>query len=139
MRRNISSGSRFEELAAYSRAVVDGDWIIVSGTVGTDPQSGVMPESVEQQTRNSFTTIEMALRQAGSSLDDVLRCGVYLTTADDLHDVAKVLAEKFDRVRPANTTIICQLPLPEAKIEIEVLARRSAAVAPADPAQSDAG
>lgn len=136
-RKNISSGSQFEELAAYSRAVVDGDWVIVSGTVGTDPQSGVMPESVEQQTRNSFTTIEMALRQAGSSLEDVLRCGVYLTTADDLHEVAKLLAEKFGRVRPANTTIVCQLPVPGAKIEIEVLARRSTAAS--DRARSDAG
>lgn len=122
-RRTISSGSRFEELACYSRAVVDGDWIIVSGTVGPDPQSGAMPESAEEQARNSFATIEAALQQAGASLDDVIRCGVYVTATDHVQDVARVLAEKFHRIRPANTTIVCQLPVPGAKVEIEVMAR----------------
>lgn len=122
-RRNISSGSHFEDLARYSRAVVDGDLIVVSGTVGTDPQSGTMPDSVEEQARNSFATIESALRQAGASLDDVMRCGVYVTAVDHVQDVMRVLAEKFDRIRPANTTIVCQLPVPGAKVEIEVLAR----------------
>lgn len=122
-RRNISSGSHFEDLARYSRAVVDGDLIVVSGTVGTDPQSGAMPDSVEEQARNSFATIESALRQAGASLDDVMRCGVYVTAVDHVQDVMRVLAEKFDRIRPANTTIVCQLPVPGAKVEIEVLAR----------------
>jgi enamine deaminase RidA (YjgF/YER057c/UK114 family) len=82
-----------------------------------------MPDSVEEQARNSFATIESALRQAGASLDDVMRCGVYVTAVDHVQDVMRVLAEKFDRIRPANTTIVCQLPVPGAKVEIEVLAR----------------
>jgi enamine deaminase RidA (YjgF/YER057c/UK114 family) len=121
-RKNISSGSPFEELARYSRAVADGNWVVVSGTVGPDPQSGIMPESAEEQARNSLVTIESALRQAGASLDDVMRCGVYVTAVDHVQEVMGVLAEKFDRIRPANTTIICQLPVPGAKVEIEVLA-----------------
>jgi enamine deaminase RidA (YjgF/YER057c/UK114 family) len=122
-RRTIKSGTRFEELARYSRAVVDGDWVVVSGTVGPDPESGNMPDSAEEQARNCFATIEKALQEAGGSLDDVMRCGVYITAAEHLHDVVRVLAEKFDRVRPANTTLICQIPVPGAKVEVEVLAK----------------
>jgi enamine deaminase RidA (YjgF/YER057c/UK114 family) len=123
-RRTISSGSRFEELARYSRAVVDGDLVVVSGTIGADPVSGEMPESAEAQARNCFAIMEAALAEAGASLEDVIRCGVFLTAADHLQDVVRVLAEKFDRIRPANTTVICKLPVPGAKVEIEVLARR---------------
>ena len=122
-RRTIKSGSRFEELARYSRAVVDGDWVVVSGTVGPDPESGTMPESAEEQARNCFATIEKALQEAGASLRDVMRCGVYITATEHLQDVVSVLAEKFDRIRPANTTLICQIPVPGAKVEIEVLAK----------------
>jgi enamine deaminase RidA (YjgF/YER057c/UK114 family) len=125
-RRTISSGSRFEKLARYSRAVVDGDWIVVSGTVGVDPETGAMPPTAEQQARNIFTIIERALAEAGSSLQDVMRCGVFLTGAEHLQAVVAVLAEKFDRVQPANTTIICQLPIPDAFVEIEVMALRKA-------------
>ena len=123
-RRTISSGSRFEKLARYSRAVVDGDWIVVSGTVGADPETNVMPPTAEQQARNIFTIIERALAQAGSSLQDVMRCGVFLTGAEHLPAVVAVLAEKFDQVQPANTTIICQLPVPGAFVEIEMMALR---------------
>lgn len=122
-RRLVSSGSRFEELARYSRAVVDGEWVIVSGTVGPDPDSGEMPDSAEQQARNCFAVIEKALHEAGASLGDVVRCGVYLAAADYLHDIVRVLAEKFDDIRPANTTLICQIPVSGAKVEIEVLAK----------------
>jgi enamine deaminase RidA (YjgF/YER057c/UK114 family) len=122
-RRLISSGSRFEELARYSRAVVDGDLVAVSGTVGPDAQSGRFPESVEAQARNSFVTIESALGQAGASLADVVHCRVFVTGAEHVQDVVRVLAEKFDRIRPANTTVICQLAVPGAKVEIEVLAK----------------
>lgn len=126
-RKLISSGSRFEELARYSRAVADGDLVVVSGTVGPDPESGTMPESVEEQARNSFATIESALQQSGASLADVIRCGVYITSAEQVPDIARVLAEKFDGIRPANTTLICQIPVPGAKVEIEVLAKRQPA------------
>ena len=122
-RRTISSGSRFEELARYSRAVVDGEWVVVSGTVGPDSTTGDMPDSAEQQARNCFATIEGALQEAGASLADVMRCGVYLSSADDLYEVVRVLAEKFEHIRPANTTLICQIPVKGAKVEIEVLAK----------------
>ena len=69
-RKLISSGSRFEEIARYSRAVVEGEWIFVSGTVGADPD-GTMPASVKQQARNSFAHIERALSEGGATLSDV--------------------------------------------------------------------
>lgn len=128
-RRRISFGSHFEELARYSRAVVDGDLIVVSGTMGPDPQTGAMPESAEEQARNSFATIERALEEGGGSLADVVRCRVYVTAAEHVQDIVRVLAEKFDEIRPANTTVICELPVPDAKVEIEVLAKLQRAFA----------
>jgi enamine deaminase RidA (YjgF/YER057c/UK114 family) len=121
-RKLISSGSKFEHVAQYSRAVVDGDWVLVSGTVGADPD-GTIPASVEQQMRNSFAIIERALRQAGATLSDVSRCRVYATDIEAMPEIVKVLAEKFAGIRPANTTIICQLPVVGARVEIEVSAR----------------
>lgn len=125
MKRKISSGSPFEELAGYSRAVVDGDWIHVSGTVGVDPETKILPEGAVAQTRNIFRIIEATLAEAGATLADVVRNRVYITDASDLMDVAKILGEKFGDVRPANTTLICQIPVPDAKVEIEVTARKS--------------
>jgi enamine deaminase RidA (YjgF/YER057c/UK114 family) len=123
-RKLISSGSKFEDIAQYSRAVVDGEWIFVSGTVGADPD-GTMPASVEKQARNSFAIIERALQEGGATLKDVSRCRVYATDIEAIPDIVKVLAEKFAGIRPANTTILCQLPVAGARVEIEVSARRS--------------
>ena len=123
-RKLISSGSKFEDIAQYSRAVVDGDRVFVSGTVGA-AADGSMPSSVEQQARNSFAIIERALREGGATLSDVYRCRVYATDIEAIPDIVKVLAEKFAGIRPANTTIICQLPVAGARVEIEVSARRS--------------
>jgi len=125
-RKHIFSKSAFEEKARYARAVVDGDWIIVSGTMGQDPDSGEMPETFEAQARNSFITIERALSEAGASLKDVIRCGVYMSRREDVPSLVAILAEKFDTIRPANTTILCQFPAPNALVEIEVMAKKSA-------------
>lgn len=122
-RKLISSGSKFEDIAQYSRAVVDGEWVFVSGTVGA-AADGSMPASVELQARNSFAVIERALREAGAALSDVYRCRVYATDIEAMPDIVKVLAEKFAGIRPANTTIICQLPVAGARVEIEVSARK---------------
>ncbi len=126
--RRISSGSRFEELAAYSRAVVDDRYVFISGTTGSDPVSGEMPEDVRAQMANIFATIEQTLREAGSRLEAVTRCRVFLTDQSHLTEVVEVLREKFDDCRPANTTLICQIPAPGAKVEIEVTARLDADV-----------
>ena len=120
----IGSGSRTEDLAAYSRAVVDGDWVLVSGTIGLDPVTGVLPESARAQAENAFATIGVALARAHATFEDVVRTRVYVTSKEEIGEVAAVLKKHFDSIRPANTTIICQLPVDGAKVEIEVTARR---------------
>jgi enamine deaminase RidA (YjgF/YER057c/UK114 family) len=121
--QRIFSKSTIEEKARYARAVVSGDWVIVSGTMGSNPETGEMPADFRGQAANSFTTIERALAEAGASLEDVVRCGVYLVRREDVAALIEVLAEKFADIRPANTTIMCELPDPAALVEIEVMAR----------------
>lgn len=125
--RRIASGSFFETLAAYSRAVVDDLYVHVSGTVGTDPVTGRMPADVVEQARNSIWTIREVLAQAGAGIDDIVRCRIFLVDAADLESVAAVLRETFADCPPANTTLINMIPAPGARIEIEVTARRPAA------------
>jgi enamine deaminase RidA (YjgF/YER057c/UK114 family) len=125
MDNRIFSGSPFEELAGYSRAVIDGDWIFVSGTVGTLP-GGEIPESIEDQMSQIFSILEATLGSAGSRLEDVVRCRVYVTAAESIAAVARLLGQRFGHIRPANTTLITGIPAPGAKVEIEVTARRNA-------------
>ena len=125
MRRRISSGTIYEELAGYSRAVVDGDWVHVSGTTGIDPADGSIPEDVVAQTHQIFRNIEWALAEAGSSLGDVVRIRVYLDSRDDFPTVAPILGDYMRDVRPANTTVIAALCDPRMKIEIEVTAHKA--------------
>ena len=120
----ISSGSRFEKLAGYSRAVVDGEWIFVSATAGHNPTDGSISPDPEQQTRQSLNTISRALEQADASLADVVRLNVYVAKREDVMTVSKVLGETFSDPRPANTTIICGFPVEEIKVEIEATARK---------------
>lgn len=121
-RQLISSGSPFEEVAGYSRAVVDGRWVFVAGTSGF--ANGQIAEGVEEQTEQAFKTIADALKQAGSSLADVVRVRVFLTDAGDFEKVAKICGKHFKGIRPANTTVACALVDPRMKVEIEVTARK---------------
>ena len=123
MVRRISSGSPFEASIGYSRAVVDGDMVYVSGTTGYDYARMEMPENVADQTRNALATIDKALREAGSGLNDVLRARYYLTDIADYEQIVPVLGAAFGEIRPAATMVVCGLIAPEMKIEIEVTAR----------------
>ena len=124
-RRLISSGSAFEKTAGYSRAVVDGDWVFVSGTTGFDYAKMSISEDIVEQTHQTFRNISAALEQAGMSLKDVVRAHYILTDAADWQKVAPVFGEYFGDIRPANTTIVCGLVDPRMKIEIEVTAKKS--------------
>ena len=126
MKNRIFSGSPFEDLAGYSRAVIDGDWIFVSGTVGTLPDGGGMPESVEDQMDRIFAVIKATLAEAQSSLEDVVRCRVFISEARHVEAVSRLLGRHLGHIRPANTTLIAGIPAPGAKVEIEVTARRGA-------------
>ena len=123
-RRLISSGSRFEDEIGYSRAVVDGDYVFVSGTTGYDYATMTMPETVEEQTRNCLSTISNAMEEAGFALADIVRCHYYVTDASFADTVFPILGEAFGEIRPAATMVVCGLIKPEMLIEIEVTALR---------------
>jgi enamine deaminase RidA (YjgF/YER057c/UK114 family) len=123
MVRRISSGSPFESKIGYSRAVVDGEMVYVSGTTGYDYATMTMPEDAAAQARNALGTIAKALTEAGSSLNDVVRVRYYLTEMAWYDALVQVAGEHFAGIRPAATMVICGLTTPEMKIEIEVTAR----------------
>ncbi|RVV99290.1 RidA family protein [Mesobaculum littorinae] len=122
-RRLISSGSPFEAEIGYSRAVVCDGWVFVAGTTGYDYTTMVMPGDVVVQCRNALATIGRALREAGGSLDDVVRVRYILPDASDWPICWPVVNEAFREVRPAATMIVAGLQSPDMRIEIEVTAR----------------
>ena len=126
-RSAIYSGSPFEELGGYSRALVDAEWVFVSATAGFDAKIDGFASTAIMQAQKSLEVIGTALQQAGASFADVVRVQCYLADAADTIDVCKLLGEIFDDPRPANTTIICGFPDPNVKVEFEMTARRSIA------------
>jgi len=129
-RKLISSGSAFEKVAGYSRAVVDGDWVHVSGTTGFDYAKMTISPDTTEQTRQAFRNIEAALEQAGMSLRDTIRVRYFLTRREDFELLAPVFGEYLADIRPAVSAIVCELVDPRMKIEIEVTARRASAAPP---------
>lgn len=122
-RRLISSGSRFEAEAGYSRAVVDGDTIHVSGTTGFDYAAMRISDDLVEQTHQTFANLASALGQAGATLDDVVRVRYLITEPGAFAVIAPILAHYFARARPAATMMVCGLIDARMKIEIEVDAR----------------
>lgn len=123
-RKLISSGSDFEKEMAYSRAVVQGDWIFVSGTTGFDYETMTISEDVAIQAEQTFKNIISALEQADASLADVVRVRYILPNADDFEKCWSVLQKYFGEIRPAATMMAAGLADPRMKIEIEVTALR---------------
>jgi enamine deaminase RidA (YjgF/YER057c/UK114 family) len=121
-RWTVNSGSKFEEMAGYSRAVVDGEWIFVSGTAGYNFEDGTISQDAAEQARQSLRTIEQALRKAGATLSDIVRVRVFLADRADVEKVSRVLGETFSDPRPTNTTIICGFAEEAMKVELEVTA-----------------
>jgi enamine deaminase RidA (YjgF/YER057c/UK114 family) len=122
-RRLISSGSSFERVAGYSRAVVDGRDVHVSGTTGFDYATMSIDADVVAQTRQCLANVAAALAQAGCSLDDVVRVRYLLTDAADFERVAPLFGEAFAVARPAATAMVVGLVDARMRIEIEVDAR----------------
>jgi enamine deaminase RidA (YjgF/YER057c/UK114 family) len=121
-RRLVSSGSRFEEQIGYSRAVVAGDWVFVSGTTGFDYATMSISDDLVQQAEQCLKNIEAALGQAGSSIKDVVRVTYVLPDGDEFERCWPVLRRYFGDVRPAAMMISAGLADPRMKIEIEVTA-----------------
>ncbi|TMU50600.1 RidA family protein [Flagellimonas algicola] len=122
IRERISSGSTFEQQIAYSRAVVDGRWVFVSGTTGFDYTNMTISEDLTEQTRQCLKNIEEALVKAKSGLQDVVRVLYILPNAEEFEQCWPVLREYFGTVRPVATMISAGLSNPRMKIEIQVTA-----------------
>jgi enamine deaminase RidA (YjgF/YER057c/UK114 family) len=123
----ISSGSTFEADIGYSRAVVQGDWIFVSGTTGFDYRTMTIADGVVAQTEQCMKNIEAALAEAGASLADVVRVRYVLPQASEFPECWPVLRRYFGAVRPAAMMISAGLADPRMRIEIEVTALRQSA------------
>lgn len=121
-RTHISSGSAFEEKIGYSRAVVVGDTVYVSGTTGYDYATGTISDDVAEQAAQTLRNIQAALEKAGSSLDEVVRATYLLTDGNDFEACWPALREAFSSAMPACTMMQVPLMEPEMKIEIEVTA-----------------
>jgi enamine deaminase RidA (YjgF/YER057c/UK114 family) len=120
----VSSGSTFESEIGYSRAVVDGKWVFVSGTTGFDYATMTISDDVVAQAEQTMRNIEDALVKADAAMSDVVRVHYILPNADDFKPCWPVLKKWFGEVRPAATMIVAGLSDPRMKIEIEVTARR---------------
>lgn len=125
-RKLISSGSTFEQQVGYSRAVVDGDWVFVSGTTGFNYANMSISDDLLEQTDQCLKNIETALKQAGASLDDVVRVTYVVPNAPDFQRCWPVLRRYFGEIRPAAMMISAGLADPRMQIEIEVTARKPA-------------
>lgn len=125
-RRLVSSGSTFETQIGYSRAVVDGDWVFVSGTTGFDYATMTIADDIVLQAEQCLKNIEQALTQAGAGLADVVRVTYILPVAGEFELCWPVLRRYFGETRPAATMISAGLIDPRIRIEIEVTARTRA-------------
>ena len=124
MRKTFSSGSQLEADYAYSRAVVDGEWVFVSGTTGLNYATGEISDDVVEQAEQTFRNIKAVLDEAGASLDDTVRVQYSFTDRADIAPTAPVMKKWLGHVRPASTAVLTGLIDPRMKIEIEVTIKK---------------
>ncbi len=125
LRKNITSGSKFEAEIAYSRAVVCGDMAFVSGTTGFDYATMTISESLPEQTAKALDNIESALISAGFAFHDIIKVTYVLPEPESFQACWPVLRARFGDIRPAATMISARLMDPRMKIEIEIVAVRT--------------
>ncbi|WP_292919508.1 RidA family protein [Nitrosomonas sp.] len=124
-RKLISSGSTFEKEIGYSRAVVEGDWVLVSGTTGFDYSKMTISNDLLEQAEQCFQNIESALQQAGASMKDVVRVTYVFPKAEDFEKCWPVMRKYLGNVRPSAMMLAAGLSDPRMKIEIQVTAYRN--------------
>jgi enamine deaminase RidA (YjgF/YER057c/UK114 family) len=123
-RRLLSSGSPFEGAYGYSRAVIRGDEVHISGTTGYDYVTMAMPDDPAELARNIYSTFAAVLKEAGGGLADIVRLRTFVTDPAYCEPVLRVQGEVFAAIRPAATILIVSgLLRPEMKVEIEADAR----------------
>jgi enamine deaminase RidA (YjgF/YER057c/UK114 family) len=123
--RRISSGSSFEEAYGYGRAVVDGDYVFVSGCTGFDYRTMTLADGPQGQCRQAIANVEAALADAGATLADTVRVQYIVRAREDFFACQEILAAAFGDIRPAATMWVAELLDPEAVFEIQVTARFS--------------
>ncbi|TCK28303.1 enamine deaminase RidA (YjgF/YER057c/UK114 family) [Ancylobacter aquaticus] len=121
-RQNISSGSQFEKLYGYSRAVKAGDTLYISGTIGMDYAAGKMPEDAVGQVRQIIKNFEMPLAAAGGSLKDIVQITTYVTTPEVFKEVGPELGVIFGDIQPTNAALVVAFPVPGVLVEISATA-----------------
>ena len=126
-RQWITSGSTYEEQIGYSRAVVVGDWVFVSGTTGFDYATMTIADDVVAQAEQCFQNMAAALAQADCTLDDVVRVNYVLPDGRDFEACWPVLRKYLGKAKPAAMVITAGLLDPRMKIEIEVTALKATA------------
>jgi enamine deaminase RidA (YjgF/YER057c/UK114 family) len=119
----IYSGHPNEEKAGYARAAVVDGWVFVSGTTGFDPQTKQYPRDVESQCENCFRNIERALKEAGSSLADVVRVLIFVANESDFERIVPIIRKHCYAARPTNTTVFAKMVSPQMLVEVEATAR----------------
>jgi enamine deaminase RidA (YjgF/YER057c/UK114 family) len=124
-RKLLSSGSTFEEKVGYSRAVIQGDWVFVSGTTGYDYGTMTISDDIVEQTEQCLNNIIETLEKAEASLSDVVRVTYILPNANDFESCWPTLKKYFGNIRPAATMLSTGLANDKMKIEIEVTALKS--------------
>ena len=118
-RRSVSTGTRWEAIAGYARAVRVGNRVLVSGTTASGPDGTVGVGDPAAQTRFVLDRIERALVELGASLHDVVRTRIFVRRIEDWEAVARVHGERFGEIRPANTLVQAQLVGDDLLVEIE--------------------
>ena len=126
-RKLISSGSKFETEMAYSRAVVDGDWIFVSGTTGFNYATMEISEDVAAQAEQTFLNIKAAMEKAGFGLEHIVRVHYILPNAEDFQACWPAMRKFLGEIRPAASMLVAALVDPRMKIEIEVTGKKPSA------------
>jgi enamine deaminase RidA (YjgF/YER057c/UK114 family) len=122
-----TAGSQMEAIYGYSRAVVQGPWIFMSGTTGFDYERKAFPDDVAEQTRLCWETIEQYVKEAGATLADIVRATYYVTDPAYSDAALRISGEILKDIRPAATLVVVPgLILPEMKVEIEVTALKAA-------------
>ena len=121
-RRLISSGGKYEPILGYSRAVVDGEWVFLSGTTGFDYQSHTIAPGVVEQTEKMLDNMEWGLEEAGAGFADVVRLRLYLKHWQDFERVAPAIGARFKDIRAAQTMITADFAEPRILIEMEATA-----------------